>query len=233
MLKIAICDDEEVFVNDIERKIVVFFAFRNIDIKVSVFTEATKFMNSKISEYDIIFLDVEMGEYNGIKLASKVRAQNPEAILVYISSFIQYAVDSYTVRAFYYLLKDNLEETLTMCLLEIIKMIPAYSKKFTIPVSNERIAIKDIIYLESKDHFIFVHKLDGNFVSYYGKLSQVEDFFIENDFLRVQQSFIVNMQYILRFQNRTVELSNGENLNCSKKTYKAMTQAYILWKGRS
>lgn len=237
MIKIGICDDDAMFIEDMERKIEDFFTLEYLEIEIKSFTFVPAFMESNMEEYDVIFLDVEMGEYNGLTLASEIREQNARAMLVYVSSFAEYAVDSYCVKAFFYILKDNLEKTLPLCLQNIKKALSMESVIFQIPNSHKKIMISDILYLESADHYIhiygYINKKAEIIECYYGNLSKVEGVLAEMKFLRVQQSYIVNMQYISRFEHRAVVLITGEKINCSKKKYKELYKSYILWKGES
>ncbi len=232
MLKIAICDDEPIYINEIEKRTIDFFELEQINIKTYTFSDVKDFLNSKIAEYNIIFLDVEIGDYNGIELAKNIRMHNKTAIIIYISAFIKYAVDGYSVKALRYLLKSDLSSSFAPCLQEVLLELPSQTMIFNIPTLNKNISINDILYLESKDHYVLIHFKNNDVVSYIGTLHEADTILKAKGFLRVQKSFIVNMRCITNIKGRSVTLENGQSINCSKQNYQEILQTYLLWEGR-
>ncbi len=231
MLKIAICDDEEVWITNIANRTKTFFERQNTSIKIDAFINANNLLKQDLRCYDIILLDVNMENLNGIEVAQQIREHTQKAILIYISSFVQYAIKGYSVRAFQYLLKSDLDETFEPCMKDVLIQLPLKNKTYEIKSLNRKIPLSDIVYLQSKDHVVLVHTKENEKICYLGTLSGAEETINSNNFLRVHKSYIVNMQYILMMKSRLITLTTGETITCSKGNYKEVSRRFLLWEG--
>ena len=111
MIKIAVCDDNIMFVDKIYNLIVKYSSNNNLKINIFTFADSEELINScKYRLYNIVFLDVEMKPFDVIKTGENLRLLFPDVILVYVSSYINYAVQGYKVKAFRYILKNNIED---------------------------------------------------------------------------------------------------------------------------
>ena len=99
MLKIAIVDDEYNQIQKINQVVSVFFSEREIAISVDLFTSGEDLLNSS-TMYDIIFLDIEMSGINGIETGQRLRVNNKNAAMFYITSFQNYIQQSMTIHPF-------------------------------------------------------------------------------------------------------------------------------------
>jgi len=88
-MDIAICDNEQICIDDIIRHLDYFSAENNIDFEKYIFTKSADVTASGI-KFDIAVLDVEMDDMNGIKLGEKLREQNPHIILIYVTAHKKY-----------------------------------------------------------------------------------------------------------------------------------------------
>lgn len=73
-------------------------------------------------EYDLIFLDIELGDYNGIEIASKIRTYNRSSIIIITSSFKKYLIDGYKIEAKRYLIKPIINDNLNMYINDHLRM---------------------------------------------------------------------------------------------------------------
>ncbi len=233
MLHIAICDDEQACVKDMSERVKTFFESKNLEIVLDTFLSPNELLKSDVMKYKIIFLDVDMGTENGIDVAKQIRAMLSDVMIIYVSQFVQYAIDGYSVQAFQYLLKSDLDRTFSACLEEVLLRLPTQIRQFTFETANgmQSILLKDILYLESKNHKIEIRLQTGEVFSYTGKLSQAEQDLCDKDFLRIQKSYLVNMWHIHAMKSRVVTLDSGERINCGKEKYQQVLQTYLLWEG--
>lgn len=163
-----------------------------------------------------------------------MRDKYPELIIVYVTGYVQYARDGYSVAAFRYLLKDSLDTELPDCIRDIQKKLYAQQKSITVRgleyLSQTR--LQDILYFEgTAQRHVIVHTRQGK-SECVGKLSEYEAELQDQGFLRIQRSFLVNMFHIEWIKNYHVHLSNGENLKVSERSYSKITTQYLMWKGR-
>lgn len=120
-LNIAICDDDEAAIEYLKSCITHFYFAFDVEVSISTFTNGRAFLDSytEKGQYQLIFMDVEMPELNGLDTASILRSTiDRYALLVFVSNYPEYMQKSFTVRAFYYLTKpyttEDVEEVLQM-----------------------------------------------------------------------------------------------------------------------
>lgn len=214
MINIAICDD---IIEELE--MVSSYVSKNIkdlDIpfKISSFREGQDLIeniNSSKQNFDIIFLDIYMKFSNGIDIARRIRDSDKECKIIFITSSKEHAIDSYDVRALYYILKPINEEKLTNAIKIAVESLNKENKQVIImnKEGNYRIPYKDIIYAESKARVVNIYMKSSEVISFYSKL---EDFFQslkDERFLRCHKSFVVNMDFILKIENSCAFMLNN------------------------
>ena len=90
--KIAVCDDETVFLEKIQQLAAQYYSERNIQAEIHCYDNTDAFLQSNLVEYDLILLDMNMQEKNGIEVAKELRSQKIETPIIYISAYINGAV---------------------------------------------------------------------------------------------------------------------------------------------
>lgn len=238
-MNIAICDDEKQFTEQLHRQISDYCLSRHLDCKCYKFFSSEELLHADLSMMDVLFLDIQMPGQNGLETAKILRQTLPDLLLVFITSLIEYAPYGYHVSAFRYLLKYSLNTELIPCMDAILTQLHSPKTNKMLELSNEdgifRIAISHIIYFEgSSGRKILLHTVDSRKQQkntlYRGKLSELEAELSEQGFIRIQRSFLVNMQHIIEIKNHTVFLDSGETLSTSRQIYNQLKSQYILWK---
>ena len=135
-LNIAICDDDEAAIEYLKSCITHFYFAFDVEVSISTFTSGRAFLDSytEKGQYQLIFMDVEMPELNGLDTASILRSTiDRYALLVFVSNYPEYMQKSFTVRAFYYLTKpytsEDVEEVLKNAINERTKLIEIQRSK--------------------------------------------------------------------------------------------------------
>lgn len=216
---ILICDDEPAVARQVEQLARQHLEQRGIPVQCAVCTRGEEVLaRTDLAQYQLALLDVDLETMTGIALGRRLKQQNPELVLVYISAYLEFAPEGYTVRAFRYLLKRDMERTLP---------IRQGRRETEVPLDQ-------IYYLESDLRKINVYgeTLHKPLCSYYGKLTDLPASLQEDGFLRVGRSFVVNMRYIRQISNYKVMLQNGVELGVSRNGYAAIRGAYLEWKGQ-
>ena len=156
--------------------------------------------------------------------------------LVYISAYLEFAPQGYTVNAYRYLLKRDIAAQLPSCLEDIFSGMT--DPKKTLEVRHNRttseIPLDQIYYLESDLRQINVY---GDIphqpiCTFYGKIADLPAMLYENGFLQVGRSDVVNLQYVRSIRNYKVELRSGVELNASRQDFPAIRNAWLEWKGQ-
>lgn len=85
MVKILICDDDQTFAQSMFKRILSLPAYSSKSMKLSCLTDIAEMSANTIAQYDILFLDIDLGKESGIDLARKMRKMNPEAVLIFVT----------------------------------------------------------------------------------------------------------------------------------------------------
>lgn len=114
MLKIALCDDDAVFLKELTGKIQELLRFEEKNAAIASFVNPTALTASVASgdRFDIFILDVEMPQIDGFKVAADLRKYQPNVALIFLTSHLQYAPEGYKVDALRFISKLNVDETL-------------------------------------------------------------------------------------------------------------------------
>lgn len=233
-MKIVLCDDNPTFLNDFHQQLQSIAAQCDWVCQYTLFESPIQLLAADLASTDILFLDIDMPGMNGIKAGKELREKYPELIIVFVTGFIQYARDGYSVAAFRYLLKDSLQTELPACIRDIQEKM--YERQESILIReleySAQVQLQDILYFEgTAQRHVIMHTRHG-VSECLGKLSDYETQLQNRGFLRIQRSYLVNMFHIAWIKNYYVHLSNGEKLKVSERSYSEVTAQYLSWKGK-
>lgn len=241
MLRIIICDDNPDILD-----VVNTIATREANAaakkaKVHTFTNPHQISPTLLSSCDIALLDIDFNDngINGVQLARSLRKYRTDAIIIFITNFIEYAPEGYEVQAFRYVLKRKMETDLPVYLRDALSQINAARESLKIQINGEIIdlLLDNILYMEVDKHYVTIHYKNNSIKStsksyvVHASLSQLEQQLETRGFLRIHKSFLVNMKHLTRFSCREAILTNGTILRVSEKNYAKQKNKYLLWKG--
>lgn len=227
MIQIAICDDQS---NELEHTYSMVQAYHSrhpeLDISLYKFTSGCELLESISGKkhFDIYLLDILMPEINGIEVGSAIRESDNTALIIYLTSSPDYALQSYQVDAGGYLLKPFNEEELFSTLDRIFVRLDAEDQmRMVLRISRdgiESIPYSHLIYLEYYQHRLIAHTINGKTIEsiYYRKSFQELTAPLTDDrFVKVNASVVANMQHIRNINSKEVRFSNGETLVLSRQ----------------
>ena len=120
MIKIAVCDDEKYFINEITEILENYLEKSGITYDIDSFNSGEKFIELKegINRYNVIFLDISMNDLDGMQVARRVREINKDVYIVFVTAFANFMADGYKVDAVRYILKniESLTEAVHECM---------------------------------------------------------------------------------------------------------------------
>lgn len=239
MFKIAICDDEGHFRRQIQDILIQYMDEKGILFEISEFKSGKDFINLGIgiNSYQIVFLDINMEELDGMETAKAIRQASPDVSIVFVTAYITWAPEGYKVGAVRYLLKEQrgLEGTLYECLDAVTDGMRRRQAKYEVdfPQGKRHILLDSVLYVESRLHRVLFYVMEDRIREYYkyGRLDVVEQELRQYGFIRVHQSFLVNLKYVKNVQRYTVSLKDGLSVNISKRYYKDVEKEYIRKQG--
>ena len=233
-IRVLVCDDDKKFVQDMVERLKELTADRPICITGCSTPE--KLTDQFLSDFQIMFLDIDMGNYNGLEIARRVRKLHLDTVLIFVTHYMEYSPEGYEVKAFRYLLKANIEEKLPRYLNEAIREAQSHADRLLFAVNGQPCAIKydDILYLESSKRLIYLHLIDEQKENkcFYAVMAELEEQLALAGFLRVHKSYLVNMRYIEKLNYNGVVLVNKEELPISQKRYSEIKALHLQWRSR-
>ncbi len=237
MIRILLCDDNAQFLDKLQSDIRQITNARDIAAQICAYQTGSDIPESALKEFDIFFLDIDLGAdfLNGMNIARTVRHLNKNAIIIFVTDYIEFAPEGYEIQAFRYLLKDDISRKLESCLLNAIERLHVDYGTLQINVFGETVtlALNHIVYIESDAHTVLIYaKRSGNVKSYrtYEPISDLEAQLSSRGFIRVHRSYLVNSLYIKSYQSIGITLTDGKNLPVSRKNYSDKKKEYMLWK---
>lgn len=231
MINIAICDDVVSTTGKIENMLQNIAKRNFIPIDTDIFWKGEHLADlvEMGNSFDIIFLDIEMGEEDGITVARRIRKIDKKVLIVYVTSHENYMMESFEIRPFRFLVKPVSEEQMEKCFqaaYEDISNEDSYFR-YTYKRISHKIPIAEILYFESDRRKINIITVKENF-ELYGKLNDVEKVLERSKvaFLRVHQSFLINYKYVEKLGYDFVVLSNGKRISISEDRRKMISEQY-------
>lgn len=230
-MRLAICDD-----NNFERELLhtllqQYFSETSVRCEFTLYDRGTTLYYDVLEdmEFDIIFLDLFMGDSFGMRIAQKLRDISYQGKIIFCTVSADYALESYQVYASGYILKpyslDDIRRTLD-------RFLPEYQCDSYQVRQKSRIVyipLNEIMYVESDNTKCILHRTEERTYNMYKKLGQIEAELNDPRFLRCHQSFLVNMNFILE-ANDVFRLRNGEEILIRKKSKKEIQQRFLEYK---
>lgn len=226
MLKIAICDDIIEITSHLEDIIFEISKKNLINVDIEVFFsgyDLLRYINNG-NDFDLIFLDIEMENINGIQVGNEIREfiGDNDTQIVYISGTNKYAMDLFKIRPFDFLVKpldlDKVEDVfLTYLRTNDKNTYFSYQKGR----AYNRVEIKDIMFFEGNNRKVNIVSKDCT-DSFYGSINEVYENVNNIGFIYIHKSYIVNTLYIKHYMYDKVILFNDKELPISQSRRKSI-----------
>ena len=231
MLSIAVCDDMPIecaeLAGDIENTLNQFGA----EFSLKLFFNGQELLKD-VGSFDIVFLDIKMPEISGMELAKQMRKNERESIIVFVTSAEEYVFEAYDVEAFHFLLKPVNENKLKNVLKKAVVKVTACNNGDFIIISSEhqikKVLLKDILYIESVGRTVKIH-CTGGVLQAYKQIGDLEQTLSDKHFFRCHKSFLLNLEYVSRFDKAEIVMENGDTVFLARKRAKLFQKEFISY----
>lgn len=228
---VAVCDDFEAdrqYVSDLVKK---WAAQTGNTVQITPFSSAENFLfhYEEKKDYDILLLDIEMGEMDGVSMARRLRLENKSVQIVFITGFADYMAEGYEVSALHYLMKPVKGEKLFAVLDRAAEGLAKKEKVvlFTVDGEKMRLPIGQIWYVEALSHMVNIVTAEGT-LSVKMSISEMEKLAGEG-LIRCHRSYLVGLKHIARLSKTEVILDDGRILPLSRGAAAAVHKAFISY----
>jgi DNA-binding LytR/AlgR family response regulator len=232
MIKIAFCDDDMEVLHQMNELLDRYRVERNEDITYAAFQSPFELLTEieKGIRPDILFLDVVMPGQNGMDVAKEIRQYDTNMKIIFLTSSPEFAVESYSVGAYFYQLKPIWEESFFRLMDSVLAECEKKKKNSLILRSKDgitRIDLQQLEYCEVLGRKLLFHLEDGAVLESAGSLDDLAGQLMQySNFFRPHRSFLVNMEYIQNISSRSIKMVNDAEIpiphgKCSeiKNTY--------------
>lgn len=232
MIKIAFCDDDMGVLHQMNELLDRYRVERNEDITYAAFQSPFELLTEieKGIRPDILFLDVVMPGQNGMDVAKEIRQYDANMKIIFLTSSPEFAVESYSVGAYFYQLKPIWEESFFRLMDSVLAECEKKKKNSLILRSKDgitRIDLQQLEYCEVLGRKLLFHLENGAVLESAGSLDDLAGQLMQHsNFFRPHRSFLVNMEYIQNISSRSIKMVNDAEIpiphgKCSeiKNTY--------------
>lgn len=221
MIKIAICDDDPAFVGTTQTYLEKIQSEYHYELEISPYLSGAELMEDYKAgdRFDLIYLDIEMANMDGIETAKQIRTTDYHVLIVYISSHEEYLRQLFEAEPFRFLQKPVSFDNFYPVFLQAERRIAQKQNNFYYFKSKNnliKVLCKDILYFESSGRKVIVHTVLRSY-EYYDKLNVIEEKLKEKRFIRIHKAYLVNIENIEAFQYERIALTDGTILSISEK----------------
>ncbi len=214
MLKVVIVEDEKKCIDTILSYLHAYELDKHISITVETYSDGINFLDDYKGGADLIYMDIAMPQMNGLSVAKELRKKDSLIGIIFITTLGQYAVKGYEVNALDFLIKPVPYELFCIKLDKALKyiqkkIVPTFM--YSTPTQLKKIPFNEITFIESREHYIIIHTVDGSEYKLRASLSDTFKLydFENNDFAFANRSVLVNLSYVDGFEKNELTI-NGE-----------------------
>lgn len=229
--KAAICDDDQTDAGYVAELLTDWAKERGYMVPTEWFPSAESFLfhYAENKAYDILLLDIEMGETDGVALAKKVRQEDESIQIVFITGYPDYIGEGYEVAALHYLMKPVDRGKLFMVLDRAVTNLQKRKRAVVLPIDGEavKVPMEEIQYVEVFSHSVSVVTTKGIY-ELRKSLSEMETL-LGDDFVRCHRSYLVGLRFVSGLSKQKVTLDNGIELPLSRSASVAVHKAFVKY----
>ncbi len=217
MIYIAICDDERYMSDHIRKMVSAFFQKKNREVSIRSFSSGKELL-SYHKQIDILFLDIQMKDMDGMETARKLREDNFRGFLIFITVLKDMVFQSFEVQAYDYLVKPVEEAQFEKTMERLFaSMHRASEDSLLVQKGYEgRIIPKDeIVFCEIIDRKVYLNLVSSEVIDYYERIEKLETK-LGDSFFRCHRSYLINLKHLKGYKNGTAYMDNGREIPVSR-----------------
>ena len=231
MLKVAVCDDDNGELSHVTALLQQYQARNRLAVRIDAFLSAMELMDAlRTTNYQLLLLDILMPGFTGIQAAREIRTFDSETKIIFLTSSPEFAVESYRVDAFYYLLKPIREDDLFPVLDRLLQQFRRAEDTLllTMPSGVLRLPYSRIEVLEVNSKRLLFYLNDGSVREIPGTLTQYEpQLLARREFVKVHRSYLVNMDDIQHLKGTELITYSGVRVPISRLLSNQVRKDYM------
>ena len=233
MIKVAVCDDDISILKELRELCYQYRTERNLDMQCVAFCSSLELMAEleKGTEYDVIFLDIIMPGQNGINTAKEIRKYDDNVKIVFLTTSDEFAVESYTVGAYFYQMKPISQERFYQLMDSVVELCKKEANNSLILRCKSgitRLDLDKLEYCEVIGRTVLFYMENGSILERVGSMDEIWGQLMQyENFLRPHRSYIVNMEYIKTISSKTIYMRNQAEISIPHGKYTEIKTKYL------
>lgn len=233
MIKIAFCDDDNDVLESLHTLLVQYRALHDTDLSADSFHSPLDLIAEieRGSHYDILFLDILMPGENGIDTAAEIRSYDEDIKIIFLTSSSEFAVQSYTVNAFYYQLKPICAEDFFRLMDNILAQCAReQSDSLLLQCKSgiHRIRPAQLEFCEVMHRTLFLHLTDGEILEITSTLEELaKRLSVYGCFFRPHRSYLVNLEYVQQLNSRCITMTSQTEIPIPHGKYNSIKDIFL------
>ena len=231
-MKIAICEDNTRQQNILTAALDAYRTPDGEHVQYDVYPNGLELLASKNTHlYDVLLLDILMPGFTGIETAKEIRESNEKIPIIFLTTSQEFAVESYRVHAFDYLMKPVDQKALFATLDKAYAMTETTLEKSIMlqtPKAIYVLSLSQIEFVEVSNRTLSFHLIDGTIKSISGRLSDYENTLLNYpEFLKIHRSYIINMDLMKALKQKSFITLTGNEVPISRNLLPVIQKRYI------
>ncbi len=208
MIKTAIVEDEQPAYQTLKEYLERFGKENNVEFSITHYSEGLSFLE-ECEGYDLVFMDIELPNLNGMDIATKLREKDTRVALIFVTNMVQYAIRGYSVDAIDYVLKPIQYNRFYSLMMKVSRVISLnQEKELVLKTSSgvKKVSLSSLLYIQITDHLL-IYKTDSEEYEVWGSLANAEKELPGEMFCRCNNSTIINLKQVTSFDKECVYLT--------------------------
>lgn len=237
MIRIAICDDEPDSILRNKEILQACTGRMKCIADMITYTNGEMLLSDILEDdffYDLILLDIEMPNISGMDIVQSIKPRLPNVRVIFITSHIKYAIDSFELSIFRYVPKDDLEKRLTYAVSDALKLIMLENhKNYLVVTANrmEKVSFQDILYIQRDGKNSAITTFHG-VIKVRKSLQNVLEELDAEEFIFIERGCIVNLMQVTQIKNSMIYLKNQIELPISRSHLQGVKVALNSYWGK-
>lgn len=235
MFRIAIVDDDKAALSIVSSAVDTFFKEKNIEYNIMSFSNPLNYLATiKEEDFNLIFLDIDMPEKNGLSVAEETLSINKNTHIIFLSQREDLVFECLAIHPFGFIRKSNLINDFSLMMNQFYDYYLSNNdegKKIEFVEKNRTVSFKinEIVYISSDRNYQDIVTKDNKIETIRIPLSTLENKLKDDGFIRVHKCYIVNQSYIRIISNEEIKLTNDITIPLSKKRRDEVIKEYLAY----
>lgn len=231
MIKIAVCEDDKYYCELLGKNIIKCVE-EDLSVKVEIdfYHDGETLVDSlKDKKYHLVFMDIDLPKMTGIDVTRKIREKDKDCLIIFVTGYSSYVMDSFRSKAFQYIEKPFDVEVFNNELKRAVQsvLLGHSTAAFTLHSTNIVFSLSEIYYIETSYRDFILHTVKGSFVGPVKSIKETKKRLEEYNFFKIHRSYLINTKEVRAYDSCSVTMRNGDVLPISKKRVSQFKKALL------